>query len=48
VIKQVAKEAVANGLLVMATRTGFTCTEILGLPFSRFIANVRAFLPKDS
>jgi hypothetical protein len=47
VIKQAVNELVAPGLLILATRTGFTRSEIIGLTLRRFISTVMSVLPKE-
>jgi len=47
VILRAVKEMVEHGVLTIAARTGFTRSEIIGLPLHRFMATLRGFLPKE-
>jgi len=38
---------VAPGLLILAARTGFTRTEILGLSLRRFLTSLQFFLKRS-
>jgi len=41
------ENTVAPGLLILATRTGFTRAEIISLSLRRFLTTIQFFLKRD-